>query len=404
MNRKLLLAGCVRMMSRYKLRTFFMSIGVALGVAILVAARALGTGAKQEMMDKVNRMFSPSSIFVRAGGAAQHGGRREGPVQTLKEADLETVAADLEQVIGWDPMFTLPRQEVKVRERSRQVTVYGHSERAASVWNRGVVEGEYFTANDLESAARVALLGTKVAEELFAGESPIGAEIRIGSVPFRVKGLLEPIGIDPHGLDRDEDVQVPVTTVMRRLTNVDYLQAAKLIVDDPRAVEATAERIGEILRQRHSIARGEPDDFAIFTPRFVQAMVGRANRVLDVFLPAAAAIVLLVAAIVIANVMLVAVRERVPEIGLRQAVGATKGQIGLQFVTEAVVVTVASGLAGMALGAAAVAYLTLRMSLTPIVTAESIGWGLAAAIVVGVAAGYLPARQAARLDPVAALR
>ncbi len=223
-------------------------------------------------------------------------------------------------------------------------------------------------------------------------------------MPFRVQGVLEPIGIDPHGLDRDEDVQVPVTTVMRRLENVDYIQAAKLIVDDPETVEATADRIAEILRQRHSIAPGEPDDFAIFTPRFVQRMVARADRVLDVFLPAAAGIVLLVAAIVIASVMLAAVRERVPEIGLRKAVGATRQQIGLQFVIEAVAVTVASGLLGMALGAAAIVYLTRQMSLTPIVTADSIALGFAAATVVGVAAGFLPARQAARLDPVAALQ
>ncbi len=204
--------------------------------------------------------------------------------------------------------------------------------------------------------------------------------------------------------DRDEDVHVPTTTVMRRLRNVDYIGGAKLIVRDPETVEQTAGQIAEILRRRHLVAAGEPDDFAIYTPKFVGRMIARANRVLKVFLPAAAGVALLVAAMVISSIMLIAVRERVAEVGLRKAVGATEGQISFQFLAEAVGVTLASGLLGLALGAAVVTAVAGRMQLPAAITADSIVLGLVAAIAVGIVSGFLPARRAARLDPIEALR
>ena len=399
MNKRLLIAGSWRTMSRYKLRTFFMSMGVALGVATLVVARSLGTGAEQQMLDKVNRMFGPSSIMVRAGGPAPS----EGPTVTLKMEDLEAVERRLDQVLDWDPMVVFSRN-VKVQGQSRQVAVYGHSERAETVWSRSVIEGRFFSAEDLSSAARVALIGTRIAEALYGDESPIGQELLIGSVPFRVQGVLEPVGIDPHGMDRDEDVHVPTTTAMRRLLNVDYLAMAKLVVREPEQVEQTSDQIAGILRERHNIAAGEPDDFAIFTPKFVQRMIQRANRVLKIFIPAAAGVVLLVAAIVIASIMLIVVRERIPEVGLRKAMGATEQHIGVQFLIEALLISVASGLVGLALGIAVLGAVSYKMRLPSMLTADSVALGLVAAIVVGVLAGFLPARRASKQDPVEALR
>ena len=398
MNKKLLLAGILRTMSRYKLRTFFMGFGVAVGVATLVVSRSLGVGAEAQMMEKVNRMFGSNSIMVRASA------RPGGTEPTLELADLEAIGERLDQVDVWDPMHVMGGREVKYQAESRQVTIWAHSERAELVWGRGVVEGETFTKADVASAARVALLGTRLAEDLFGNESPVGEQVLIGSVPFRVKGVLEPIGIDPHGMDRDKDVHVPISTAMRRLLNVDYIAMAKLLVHDPENVEQTADDIAEILRERHFIAEGQPDDFAIFTPRFVQGMVSRANRVLKLFLPAAAGVALLVAAIVIANVMLISVRGRISEVGLRRAVGATERQISVQFLTEALGISLLSGLAGVALGVAVVLVLTRMLRLATILTADSILIGLAAALAVGLLSGLLPARQAARLDPVEALR
>lgn len=407
MNTKLLIAGSIRLMTRYKLRTFFMSVGIVLGVATLVVTRSLGDGAERAMLEKVNRMFGPSSILIRSGGArsSSRGGLAESSrISTFRIADLKAIGERLDQIAAWDPMLVLGGREVKYRGTSRQVTIWGHSEHADVVWNRGVIEGRSFTAGDLASAARIALIGTRVAMTLFGQESPIGQQILIDSAPFRVVGVLESIGIDPHGMDRDEDVHVPTTTIMRRLLNVDYIEMAKLIVRDPAAVEETAEQIEKILRERHQIVASEPSDFAIITPIFVQRMIARLNRVLKTFLPAAAGVALLVAAFVIASIMLIAVRERITEVGLRKAVGATEQQIVFQFLLEAIAVTLCSGIVGIALGLAVAIVVSQSFQMPVLITIDTILIGLVASLLVGVLSGFLPARHAARLDPVAALR
>ncbi len=399
MNKRLLFAGSLRTMRRYWLRTLLMGLGVAAGVATLVAARSLGTGSEQAMLDKVERMFGPSSLMITVRGTGAGGA-----VTSFKIADLEAIEERLPAVVAWDPMLVLGRRELKVEGENRQVTIYSHSENAREVWNRGVVEGRFFTTEDSARASRVALLGTRIAQDLFGDESPIDRQILLDSAPFRIVGVLEPIGIDPHGTDRDRDVHVPTATAMRRLLNVDYVTSAKLVVGDPGSVEETADQVEELLRERHGIAAGEPADFAIFTPKFVGRMIARSKRVLKVFVPAGAGVVLLVTAMVISAIMGIAVRERVAEIGLRKAVGATEEQIGVQFLAEALGVSVAAGLLGLALGAAAVVAVARRMQLPAVITAESLALGLAAALAVGVVSGLLPARRAARLDPVRALR
>ena len=220
MNRKLLVAGIIRTMTRHKLRTFFMSAGIVVAVAVLVATRSLGAGAEEAMMESMSRFLSNSSVIVFSGG----GGKRSadaGPTTTLTIADLEAIAFEVEGVIAWDPTQSMGGQDVSYRGTTRQVMVSGHSEQAETVWNRGVVAGEYIDKADVSGATRVVLLGTKTAAALFGDEDPIGEQVQIGSAPFRVKGILEPIGMDPHGNDRDDEILVPVTTMMRRLKNVD---------------------------------------------------------------------------------------------------------------------------------------------------------------------------------------
>lgn len=403
MNHKLLLAGVLRTARRYKLRSSLMSLGIVLGVAILVLTRSLGSGAEKEMMDKIGRMLGASSLLVAAGGGGM-GAPTTGPVTTLRLADFEAIAAELDAIVDWDPLQMMPGQDVKAGARSHRLTVYGYSERAERVWNRGVISGAFFSAEDVRASARVALIGSKAARTLFHDDDPIGHRIQVGHVSLRIVGVLEPYGMDPHGIDRDDEIQVPITTLLRRMRNIDHLMAAKLLVDDPARVEDTARQVSAILRQRHALARDEPDDFSVFTPALVQRLVGQANRVLKVFLPAAAGLALLVAAIVIANTLLMSVQERIPEIGLRKAMGATDRQISRQFLLEALLVTLGSGLLGVLLGVGAVAFVATHLRSLPILSVDAILLGLLAALAVGLTAGVLPARRAARLDPIEALR
>jgi putative ABC transport system permease protein len=402
MNKRLLLTGSVRILTRYKLRSFFMSLGIVIGVAALVVMRSMGSGAEQDMMNKIERMFSAGSIWLLNRPNATHGGTRD--LGKLTIDDIEAIGEQLENVIDWNPSATIGSREVQYQDRSRSLMIIGGSERAEAVSGRGVTVGEYFSGADVRSAARVALIGSKTAEALFDGENPVGKRIQIGNSPFRVKGVLEEHGVDPHGMDRDDEVHVPITTLMRRMLDLDTIGSAKLIISSTEEVDNTVEQVAELLRVRHGLADDEPDDFSIFTPTQVQQAVKKANRVLTVYLPATAGVALLVAAIVIANIMLIAVRERIPEIGLRKAVGATDRQIGGQFLLESLAVTVVSGVLGVGIGAGILVAVARMMSRETKVTPDSIVLGLGAALVVGILAGWLPARQAARQEPVDALR
>ena len=391
MNNKLLLQGSLRSMMRNKLRTLFMSIGVMIGVGTLIAGQSLGTGAEKEITERVNKLFGPGSIMVIS--------------RTLTYGDIEAIESQMDQVIASAPRFGYVEEDISAGGLSRKAAVFGHTVEGETVWNRGVSEGRYFTNGDMSKTARVALIGHRLSDALFGeGGDAIDQEIMIGSVPFRIVGVLEPAGIDPHGEDRDEDIYVPITTAMRRLYNMEFVGMAKLVVSNHETVEEDGDEIAEILRQEHNIALGEDEDFAIYTSKFAGQMIQKANRILTVYMMAAAAVVLLVAAIVIASIMLVVVRERIAEIGLRKALGATAQNINFQFFAEVVVITLVSGVLGIGLGLSAANLVSMYIDVPVIITPPAVLLGLGAALLVGIASGILPARKAANLDPVEALR
>jgi putative ABC transport system permease protein len=402
MNKRLLIRGSVRMFTRYKLRSFFMALGIVIGVATLVVTRSLGASAEHEMRERMERMFNAATIMI---GNSPGGMRpRMHQLGKLTVEDLDAIDAELEEVVDHDPMVVAGDREVRFRDVDRTLKIFGHSERAQNVWGRGVTAGEFFSASDVRGSARVALLGTKTAEALFGDEDPVGQEILVAGAPFRVLGVLEPQGMDPHGWDRDDEVHVPITTLMRRMLDLDTIGSGRLTVRSAAEVEATADRVVEILRARHGLADDQPDDFSIFTPTVVQRAVNRANRVLTLYLPAAAGIALVIDTLVIANVMLLGVRERVAEIGLRKAVGATDRQIGAQFLLESLAVSGIAGATGVGLAAGLLAIVASTMHPGTRITPDSILLGVTSALVVGALAGLLPARQAARQQPVDALR
>jgi putative ABC transport system permease protein len=250
----------------------------------------------------------------------------------------------------------------------------------------------------------VAVVGETLVREIFKGADPIGSQLRIGTVPFEVIGVLDSMGIDPHGWDRDNEVIIPVTTMMRRVMNVDYVQTAKILVEEGGDLEGAVVAIEQLLRERHALAPDEPDDFSMITPIQVQEMVGSMNRIFTLFLPLLAAVALLVGGIVVANLMLMGVNERRSEIGLRKALGARRKDIWIQFLLESSVVTVAGGVVALLVGAAALAFVAQGMEIPSIMPWPAATLGLCAAVIVGLLAGVFPARRAADLDPVTTLR
>jgi putative ABC transport system permease protein len=366
-----------------------MGLGVTLGVATLIAGQSLSKGAGEQVSQSMRKMFGPGTILVIS--------------PTMSEQDLLTLEEEVPEITALSPRHGNGELSISHEGNTHRSAVFGHTEQGEFVWGRGVVSGRFLSRRDVDSSARVALIGHQLAARLFIDEDPVGQDILIASVPFEVVGVLESIGIDPHGEDRDEDVFIPLSTSMNRLDNAEYFAWTKLKVGNEDEVEDAAGQIKEILRRRHHVAEGEKDDFSIYTAALAARMVLQANRTLDIYVMIAAAVVLLVAAAVIASIMLVSLRQRLPEIGLRKAVGASEQSIGWQFMAEAVVISLFSGVAGVGLGLAVAGLFSARLDIPLAVTASGLSLGLLAAAAVGLVAGVWPARKAAALDPVLAL-
>jgi putative ABC transport system permease protein len=402
MNTMRLVSHSAGMMGRHKLRTGFMMIGSFIGVAALTLVVSVGLVAERKMLKLAHQMFGESSLMIIDGGGHMMGGPRN-PGTRLKIDDLEAIAKQVPEVESWDPQQGLTAS-VRRGDLADTAQVLGESDRSEHVWGRPAVQGAYFDDTAVKSSERVALIGQTVATQLFGNENPMGAEIQIGSVPFRVVGTLEPWGTDPHGMDRDNEIVVPISTLMRRLTNVDTITGAKLLVAPSAQEDQMVKAIETILRERHGLAAGQPDDFSILTASEVRKVMAAMKRILSLYLPMVAAISLLAGGIVSASLMVASVNERAGEIGLRRAVGARTEDIRLQFLIETAATTVAGGVAGILLG-----YVLARMGATKMHLGTVAIWsaallGMLASIVVGLAAGLLPAQRAARLSPVDALR
>lgn len=392
--------GAVR---RHRLRSAFVMLGSFVGVVALTLVLSVGQGAERKVLATVRQLFGASSILVRAGGGRHMGGpRADGPRLTLD--DLRAIAAEVPGIEAWDPLRELPPTQVRRGDAVRTARVIGQSERSERVWDRGVSRGEYFDASDVAASARVALIGETVARALFGREEPLGQEVLVGQVACRVVGVLERQGTDAHGMDRDDEVVVPVSTAMRRLMNVDAISAAKLLVRDPAQVEAAAADVRRVLRERHALSADQPDDFIAMTPVQAQRMVARAQRVMFVFLPLVACASLLVGGAVASALLLGAVNERTGEIGLRRAVGARPADIHRQFLVEASITMLGGGLLGVLVGSAAAQAIAARLDLGLVLSWKAALAGAALSATTGLLAGVLPARRAAALEPAAALR
>jgi len=400
-----MIGSSLRAMNRNRLRTFFMMLGTFIGVTALTVVMALGRGTQDALLAQIERMFSGSTIILNSGSGMRGGGPHgSGPTTTLVPDDIEAIEAEVPTVWMADRIQGMGIVEVAFEGSVGDVRVYGHSQNSPEVWNRGASRGSYFTQAEVASAARVAVVGTTVVSTLFGDTDPIGQQIRVGTVPLEVIGVLEPFGIDPHGIDKDNEIHVPYTTVMRRLRNVDYIAAAKIMVDPDSDLDATVLAIEDLLRARHRLGPDEPNDFQMITPEQVRAMVASSSSTFSVFLPSVALISIIAGAAVVANLMLLSVNERRSEIGLRKAIGARTRDVWWQFVLESTAITTLGGLLAIGAGVLILQFIRFHGMAEFIFPWPVTVVGVAIAVLVGLVAGALPARRAARMDPIDALR
>jgi len=393
----------LRSVWRQRRRSTLAALGVTVGVAAMVAMVAVGQGAERSVTDRI-RSMGTDLVIVTAGQVKLMAGRprQTGNVTTLRLEDARALTDGLPSVRAVAPAQS-QKLTIKWSELAAQTTAIGTTAEYATVRNAPVTWGRYFDEDEVRGALRVAVIGPTAAENAFGTAPPLGETLRINRVPFTVIGVLAPRGLDTAGQDQDDVILVPVTSALRRLFNLDYINNVYLQARPGR----TAQAMGEVqtrLRERHRLRPGKEDDFTLQDQSQVLAAQEEASRSFTLLIATVAAVALVIGGVGILAVMLIAVRERVREIGLRRAVGATARDILAQFVLEAAIIGVGGGLAGVALGVFA-AVIAARLGSWPLViSAGSVVVALTVSSAIGVIFGSYPARRAAALDPSTALR
>jgi len=391
-----------RALAANKLRTFFMMAGTIVGIAALTVIMAVGKGTEKKVMKRVSS-FGTHVVMVTAGGGKGFS-PPQGGITTLRPEDAEAIRS---QVPGIEllNLFAMKRGlPVKAGANQVQCVVTATDQNWHEAWDWPVIEGEPITEEDQATMSRVCILGTTTVKDLFGDQSPIGEYVQVGDVRFRVKGILQTRGVSPHGGDFDSRVMIPLSTGLRRLFNQAHLSNIRVKLTDPKQLVPISEEIRNLLHQRHHINPPKEDDFAVFSAAEVAKEARGISRTLTYLLSALAALSLLVGGIVLMNILLISVGERIKEIGLRRAVGARQRDVFLQFLTESLVVTLFGMLLGSLVGWAASLILAKTTQFPVVVSWEPFALALAFALVVGVFFGVQPARRAARLSPVEALR
>ncbi len=392
-------------MRRNKMRTFFMILGIVISIAALVLTISLGKGFQKQISDRAKKYLGSNNMVIMAQKMKMNGKPFDtGLISTLTMDDLKAVASEVPSVNAYDPVQYAYDREVVAGNHSISTIIKGGSVQGEFVWNRGVSKGQYFNEGEELNASRIALIGPKIAQFLFGDADPIGESIRIGGTPFTVKGVLIPKGVDPHGNDLDLDIVIPITTLMKRMLNVDYLLMGKIALRENADMDEAVRSITAVLNERHHITDGSNSDFTILTPAFVKEKISEMTRVFNVFLPLISLIALLAAGIVIVVLMFISVNERMAEIGLRKAVGARSKDLMYQFITEVSATSLVGGIMGMVTGLALFAMISTMMQIPFRLSFIVFAGAILLPVAVGIMAGIIPARKAARYNPVDALR
>ncbi len=385
-----------------KMRSFLSMLGIIIGVGAVIVMMAIGQGSKESIRQELSTMGT--NLLTIRPGADMRGGVRQDPsaMQTLKMADYERILREKKFVSKVSPEVTASGQAI-YGNNNTTTSMYGESTEYLDIKQWTVEKGDCFTDEDIKKAAKVCVVGATIVKELFNGHDPIGKTIRFKSIPMRVIGVLKSKGYNSWGMDQDNVVIAPYTTVMKRINAQTYFSSIVCSALTEELSDAAIEELTQMLRDNHKLKGEAADDFTIRSQAEMMQTMSSTMDTVTIILVVAAAFSLLVAGIGIMNIMLVSVTERTKEIGLRMAVGATGPVISLQFLIESVLISVTGGLLGIlfGLGLSALAPLVGMPASVP-------GWAIMVSfmvcVIIGVAFGYIPALKAARMDPIEAIR
>jgi putative ABC transport system permease protein len=397
-----------RALAMNKMRSALTMLGIVIGVASVIATVAVGSGATRRIQEQIASIGS--NLIILLPGSTTSGGLRMGTgfAVTLSEADAREIPLQCPAVALAAPTVRGGAQVVYGNNNWATI-IYGVTPDFLTIRDLSVARGEEFSQSDVDSATKVALLGKTVVDNLFGAADPIGQAIRIKQVPFTVIGVLTPKGQSVTGQDQDDNILLPISTAKRKVlgfnpANADAVNAILMQARSADQIDAAQEEVTALLRQRHHLRPGELDDFSIRNLQELLSAQEASSRIMAMMLAAVASVSLVVGGIGIMNIMLISVRERTREIGLRQAVGAKTRDILTQFLVEAVTLSIAGGFAGIVLGIVASSLISRLAGWSTVVGPGAVLLAVFFSALVGISFGYYPARKAAYLDPIEALR
>ena len=392
----------LRALTRNKVRSALTMLGIIIGVASVIAMVSLGQGAQRQVQDQISSMGT--NLLIVSAGSQRTGGVRSGSgtASTLDLADVEAIA-QASAVSSVSPSVTASVTLVSGNQ-NWTTRAEGVAPSYLTIRSRNLSSGVFFSSSDVRSSARVAVIGQTVADQLLLGSDPVGQTIRVRNLTFRIIGVLAAKGQTSFGQDQDDTILIPHTTAMKKLLAATYVPTIYVSATDQQATFAAEEQIRTILRQRHNKRDGQEDDFNIRNLTDVAEAAQETTRVMTILLGSIAGVSLLVGGIGIMNIMLVSVTERTREIGIRMAVGARSASVQNQFLIESLVLGLAGGAAGILFGVAVSMLLSKVFDWPALISPAAVIVSAIFSMAIGVFFGYYPARKAANLDPIEALR